>query len=190
LVALLVGAWLAVSVLVLIVLLVVGGRNSDQAASGPTGAATGPASTPAPAAGALPAGWRQQAADDQTDCAAHAYGKVAAFFARTPCTKVHRLLATTSAGGRAIVIATNEVTFSNAAQARSYLTLVNADGTGNIADLLREGARYPGGPTALPTAAFASVQDAAVVRVAEAGYVAGPSSPSDATLLAVAKQGI
>ncbi len=191
LVALLIGAWLAVSVVVLIVLLVVNGRHSNTTTTG--GAATSGASrtstAPSTTAG-LPAGWTQRAADDQTNCAAHAYGRVAAFFAQTPCTGVHRLLATTSTAGRAIVIASNTVTFANGDQAKRYLALVNADGTGNIADLLREGVRYSGGPTALPISAFASVQQGNTVRVAEAGYVAGTSSPSDPTLLATAKLGI
>jgi len=188
LVALLIGAWLAVSVVVLIVLLVVNGHHSN-----PSVAANSPSTSASPSAtnsAGLPTGWTQRAADDQTNCAAHAYGKVAAFFATTPCTSVHRMLATTSTGGRAVVIATNAVTFANASQAKSYLAMVNADGTGNISDLLREGVRYDGGPTTLPTSAFASVQQDNVVRVAEAGYVAGTSSPSDPALLAVAKQGV
>lgn len=194
LVALLLGAWLAVSLVVLLVLLLVGGHHSGNspAASGSRSSSASPGTGSASSAGALPAGWKQQAADDQTNCAAHAYGQVATFFARTPCRSVHRLLATTSSSdGRTIVIASNVVTFASDAQAKSYLALVNADGTGNIADLLREGLRYPGGPTALPTpAAFASAQDGAAVHVAEAGYVTGTSSADDPSLQAAAKQGV
>lgn len=189
LVALLLGGWLAVSLIVLLVLLLVGGHHNNPA--GPATGSTATVVTPTATAAALPAGWKQQAADDQTNCAAHAYGQVAAFFARIPCLKVHRLLASVTAGGRPVVVASNVVTFANDAQAKSYLDLVNSDGTGNISDLLREGVRYPGGPTALPTtAAFASVQDGSSVHVAEAGYATGTSSADDPTLTAVAKQGI
>lgn len=191
LIALLLGAWLAASVVVLLVLLLVAGHHGTPTTAATTGAQR---STPAPGApasanGGLPAGWTQQAADDQTDCAAHAYGRVAAFFARTPCSGVHRLLATTSRDGRPIVIASSVVTFASPAQAKSYLALVDADGTGNISDLLRERVRYPSGPAALPTAAFASRLDGARVHVAEAGYVAGTSSAADPVLQAVAKLG-
>ena len=132
----------------------------------------------------------RRASDSQTNCAAHAYGQVQGFFARTPCISVQRLLATTNEGGRAVVIASNVVTFGSAAQAQRYLTLVNADGTGNIADLLREGVSYPGGPEKLPDAAFASRLDGNRVLVAEAGYVGGTSSATDPTLRAIAERGV
>ncbi len=184
LVALLLGGWLVVSVVVLLILLAVGGHHSaDRAGSGATagssGSASKPASSASPNASALPDGWVRQAADRQTDCAAHAYGQVQAFFARTPCTSVQRLLATTNSHGRTVVIASNVVTFRTAAQAQQYLGLVNADGTGNIADLLRDGVTYPGGPDKLPDAAFASRLDGTRVLVAEAGYVGGTSGATD-----------
>jgi len=195
LVALLAGTWLAVSVVVLIVLLLVGGHHSasDPTTTGHSSTAAesaGPSPSDSPPAVAVPAGWTRRAADRQTNCAAHAYGQIAAFFTRTPCTSVSRLLATTLSGRRAIVIASHAVTFPEAAQAKSYLTLVNADGTGNVADLLREGVRYPGGPSALPTAAFASRQDGTTVHVVEAAYAAGTSSATDPTLQSVARQGL
>jgi hypothetical protein len=194
LVALLLGGWLAVSVLVLLGLLLFGGHSGKPKAQ-PTGsaagntAASGQPSSSAPAE-ALPAGWTKQAGDDQTNCAAHAYGRVQAFFARTPCTSVHRLLATTSQHGRQVVIASNIVTFASSAQAQSYLVLVNSDGTGNISDLLREGVTYPGSPHKLPDAAFASRQLGDRVWVAEAGYVTGSSRATDPALKAIAAQGI
>ena len=195
LVALLLAGWLVVSVLVLVVLLAVSGRHSGNQAGGPSTPAPSAAVTtsrpPANSAGmALPDGWVREASDHQTDCAAHAYGQVQSFFTRTPCVSVDRLLASTNQGGRAVVIASNVVTFRSAAQAQQYLTLVNADGTGNIADLLREGISYAGGPDQLPDAAFASRLDGNRVRVAEAGYVGGISSASDPTLRAIAQQGV
>ncbi|HEX2904917.1 MAG TPA: hypothetical protein VHO01_15800 [Jatrophihabitans sp.] len=187
LVALLLGGWLAVSLLVLVVLLVVGGHHGTPS---PSTSSAGAGPQPSSSTG-LPPGWQQQASDDQTNCAAHAYGQAAAFFARTPCVRVHRLLASASAGGRPVVIATNAVTFASPDQAKTYLALVNSDGTGNISDLLREGVRYPGGPAALsPDAAFASAQDGSTVKVAEAAYASGNTAGNDPTLLAIAKQGV
>ena len=196
LVALLLGGWLVVSVVVLLILLAVGGHHSSNKAGG-SGTTVGNSSTASRPAGSahsstsgLPDGWVRQAADRQTDCAAHAYGQVQAFFARTPCTSVQRLLATTNSHGRTVVIASNVVTFRTAAQATEYLSLVNADGTGNIADLLREGVSYPGGPDKLPDAAFASRLDGNRVLVAEAGYVGGTSGATDPALREIAEQGV
>jgi hypothetical protein len=191
LVALLLGGWLAVSLLVLVGLLAFGGHSGPRQAGGTH--STPPVTTSSPSAqptDTLPAGWVRQAGDDQTDCAAHSYGQVRTFFAKTPCSSVHRLLATTRQGSRAVVIASNVVTFDTAGQAARYLALVNSDGTGNISDLLREGVGYAGGPSKLPAAAFASRQSGSQVWVAEAGYVTGSSSTSDPALKAIAEQGI
>jgi len=197
LVALLLAGWLVVSLLVLVILLAISGRHSADQAQGPTqtGRSSASASGSRPPAGsgtalALPDGWVREASDRQTDCAGHAYGKVQSYFARTPCVSMERLLASTNQGGRAVVIASNLVTLHSAAQAQQYLNLVNADGTGNISDLLREGASYAGGPDKLPDAAFASRQDGNKVWVAEAGYVGGTSSATDPTLRAIAEEAL
>jgi hypothetical protein len=192
LVALLLGGWLAVSLLVLAGLLAFGGHSHPQhQAGGSTNTPPASGSTPsAKPTDILPAGWVRQAGDDQTDCAAHSYGQVRTFFGKTPCSSVHRLLATTKQGGRTVVIAANEVTFDTAAQAARYLALVNSDGTGNISDLLREGVGFPGAPSKLPEAAFASRQSGSQVWVAEAGYVTGSSSTADPALKAIAERGI
>lgn len=192
--ALVLAGWLVVSVLVLIGLLAFGGRHGSQhpiasADQSPTAPAT--ATTPSPsAAPSLPSGWAQRASDDQTNCAAHAYGQVQLFFRRIPCSSVHRELDTTTRSGRAVVIATSMVTFATTADAAAYRALVTTDGTGNVSDLLREGVRYPGGPTTLPTAAFDSHQSGTRVLVAEAAYAVGGSDSEDATLKAMAAQAV
>lgn len=193
LVALLLGGWLTVSLLVLVGLLAFGGHSGPRHQAGGNSSSSAPASGSQPSSKPtenLPAGWVRQAGDDQTDCAAHSYGQVRAFFARTPCSSVHRLLATTKQGDRTVVIASNVVTFDSATQAARYLALVNSDGTGNISDLLREGVGYAGAPSKLPAAAFASRRAASQVWVAEAAYVTGSSSATDANLKAIAEQAI
>ena len=191
LVALVLGGWLVVSLLVLVGLLAFGGHpGSRQHAGGPTST---PSTSGAPSSKPvedLPAGWVRQAGDDQTDCAAHSYGQVQSFFARTPCSSVHRVLATTKQGERTVVIAASIVTFDTATQAERYLALVNSDGTGNISDLLREGVGYAGGPRKLPPAAFASRQSGSQVWVAEAAYTTGSSSTTDPTLRQIAQRAI
>ncbi|MBV9821472.1 MAG: hypothetical protein JO144_04450 [Actinobacteria bacterium] len=197
LVAGLLAGWLAVSLLVLVILLRFDGRDSGRRSTGtPTTSAPASSSSPAPSAsatgsaGPVPTGWQLRAADDQANCAAHSYGQVQVFFARTPCTTVHRSLFSTSRAGRPVVVAASAVRFASSAQAAEYLRLVTSDGTGNVDDLLREGSRYPGSPSKLPPAAFASRQDGDRVLVAEAAFAEGPSDYSDATLRALARQAV
>lgn len=196
LVAGLLAGWLAVSLLVLVILLRFDGRDSGRRPTGtPTSslpaASSGPAASPsASATGSVPAGWQLRAADDQANCAAHSYGQVQVFFARTPCAAVHRSLFSTSRAGRPVVVAASTVRFASSGQAAEYLRLVTSDGTGNVDDLLREGSRYPGSPSKLPPAAFASRQDGDRVLVAEAAFAEGPSDSSDATLQALARQAV
>jgi len=191
LVALLLGGWLAVSLLVLVGLLAFGGHRGPQHQAGGNHSTPPASSTPsAQSTDSLPTGWVRRAGDDQTDCAAHSYGQVRTFFAKTPCSSVHRLLATTTQGSRTVVIASNVVTFDTASQAARYLALVNSDGTGNISDLLREGVGFPGAPSKLPDAAFASRQSGSQVWVAEAAYLTGSSSTSDPAVKAIAEKGI
>ena len=204
----LLAGWLAVSLIVLVGLLRFGDRDSSNPRAGSPVPRTTPAvsiststiSTPTRSAaagtasssrtGAVPTGWVRRADDNQTNCTAHSYGQVQIFFARTPCSSVHRSLLSTERDGRSIVVATNTVTFPSPAQATSYLRLVTSDGTGNINDLLREGARYPGSPSKLPATAFASRQDGLRVLVAEAGFVQGGSDYRDPTLQATAREAV
>jgi hypothetical protein len=186
--------WLAVSLIVLLGLLRFSSHDSaNRAPSTPT---SRPASTSAAGPsgsisnGGVPAGWQLRAGDDQANCAAHSYGQVQVFFARTPCTAVHRSLFSLSQAGRGTVVAASTVTFAGADQAGEYLRLVNSDGTGNINDLLREGSRYPGSPSKLPPAAFASRQDGVRVLVAEAAFTEGPSGSTDASLQAAARRAV
>jgi hypothetical protein len=191
LIGLIVAGWLIVSLLVLTGLVLFKGSQSGETKSStkPSASATASANSQPPAQ-ALPDGWIQQAADDQTNCAAHAYGKVKDFLTKTRCTSVHRYLATTNQGGRQVVVAASTVTFPDPTKAKAYLDLVTSDGTGNINDLLREGSTVPGVGDQLPPAAFASKQIGSRVYVAEAAYAGGHSDNTDTTLKSLAQQAI
>jgi hypothetical protein len=190
LIAAILAGWLVVSLIVLggLVLFKHPKANDAHGRTAPPGSSGSPATTAANPP--LPDGWVQQAADDQTNCAGHAYGQVKTFFGTTPCTSMHRVLATTNQGGRPVVVASSVVTFSTAAQAQQYLTLVTSDGTGNVNDLLREGGSVAGLPNKLPDAAFASRQDGNRVLVAEAAYTDGKSVATDPGLKTVAQRAI
>jgi hypothetical protein len=190
LIAAILAGWLVVSLIVLGGLVLFRHPKSNTAQSHSTPPASTGSPTPTVANPPLPDGWVQQAADDQTNCAGHSYGQVKTFFGTTPCTSMHRVLATTNQGGRAVVVASSVVTFSTATQAQQYLTLVTSDGTGNVNDLLREGGSVAGLPKKLPEAAFESRQDGNRVLVAEAAYTDGKSNATDPGLKALAQRAI
>jgi hypothetical protein len=161
------------------------GSATPSASGSASGTGSAPASPSAIAVAplAVPAGYTAKAADTQADCAAHSYGQVATFLATTRCVRVQRQLLTSTVDARPVVFAVREVTMSSAADAASLKTLVDGTGTGNVDDLLRDGATYPGGPTALPSANdYASSISGAKVRIVEAGFTDG-AQPGDSTAL-------
>lgn len=217
LVAAVLAGWLAVSLIVLVGLLRFGQHDAGRSPAAPTRPATtapagsalagsapagsapatsqsGGAVSSSAAAGGVPGGWQLRAEDDQANCTAHSHGQVQVFFARTPCSALHRSLFSASQDGHDLVVAASTVTFAGAEQAGQYLRLVTSDGTGNVNDLLREGTRYPGSPSKLPPAAFASRQDGSRVLVAEAAYTGQPAAGTpayrDATLQAAARRAV
>jgi hypothetical protein len=70
--------------------------------------------------------------------------------------------------------------------AASVKQVLDATGTGNLNDLLREGKTFPGAPGTMPDSGYASVQTGTDVVVAEAGFVKGPSASSNPALRAAA----
>ncbi|RJQ82877.1 hypothetical protein D5S17_01330 [Pseudonocardiaceae bacterium YIM PH 21723] len=110
-----------------------------------------------------------------TDCAAHSYDKVVTFFKTTPCVKLDRALyTTTTADGRKVVTALAVVHLGSEAQVTQLKRLTDADSTGNVNDLLREGQRVSGGPASLGrNAAYKSAAKGSVLVIAESGYFDG-----------------
>jgi hypothetical protein len=186
--ALVVGAVLLVLVLVAVggLLLLKGGLGggSDTAGSTASGAQKSAATT-------LAAGHTQQVdgmtftlqeARTDTTCDGHAYGQVTGFFQSTDCAGLSRALYSTQVDGHPMVVAISHIRMSDAASARSLQKLTDTTGTGNVSDLLREGVRYPGGPTALQNSEYSSDVQGAVVLIAETAWVI-PSSAGDAQQL-------
>ena len=83
-----------------------------------------------------------RAAQD-TDCAAHSYGKVQDFFKSSPCDLLSRAVIELRDKRRnVILIAVSRVAMPDAAQARTYKALVDRSGTGNVTELSRETGPY------------------------------------------------
>jgi hypothetical protein len=123
------------------------------------------------------------------DCAEHAYGQVAAFLSAHPCRGLTRQLATTTVKGKAVGFAVSSLSIPGSSQqnpydnAAAFHTLVDADGTGSLNDLLREGYRLPSGPTSVPSPdAFRSLIQDTGINVYDMWYLDGPTPDNDPAL--------
>jgi len=194
--ALLVGAALLVLALVAVggLLLLKGGLGGGSGATGSSAS-----SAPSSAAATLAIGHTQTVGgmtfmleQSRTDssCAGHAYGQVTGFFESTDCTGLSRALYSTQADGHPMVVAISHVRLPSAAIARSLKKLTDTNGTGNVSDLLREGVRYTGGPTALRNSGYTSDIKGAVVTIVETAWVVPSSAEDSQQLDAAAKSGL
>jgi hypothetical protein len=128
--------------------------------------------------------------DTTVNCEGHAYGaQVIAYLKAHLCRSMTRLLASTTIGGRPVGIAHTLIGFSGSAPdvyqvAGDFKTLVTQNGTGNIADLLREGKRFPnsGAKVGEPEAFSAEGQDSGV-GIDELWYLDGPTPENDPPLM-------
>ena len=135
-----------------------------------------------------PAGYVARVSEVTTDCAAHARGRTKDSFEARNCVKATRSLATGQISGRRALFVVSRIQMPSADAAASVKQVLDGNGTGNLNDLLREGRTFPGAPARMPSSGYASVQAGPVVVVAEAGYLDGPSSNTDAALRAAAAQ--
>lgn len=162
-------AGLAAGVLVLAVLGIWALGSSGSPVSGQQASRTAaPTSTPIRVAGGYQ--FTQHAARTDADCAANAYGKVADFFRATPCIKLDRALYTTTVDGRLLVASVAVVRLGTEQAATELKKLADANGTGNVSDLLRAGVRVPSGPDSLTDAGYAASRDGSSVVIAEADF--------------------
>jgi hypothetical protein len=132
------------------------------------------------------------AEDRIADCAAHSYGQVVAYFHEHPCASATRRLVTMRVGGRTLAMSAIAVTCATGPApdhiydyAAQFAQLEQADGTGGIDDLLRDGARLPGA-TAIPAneAFDVEAQDVGVF-VMDAWYLGGATRSQDPALIAL-----
>jgi len=137
---------------------------------------------------AAPALYTVQVTDVITDCVSHSHGMTKSSFKKENCVKATRFLATGKVSGRPTVFVLSQIRMASAEAAASLKQVLDATGTGNLNDLLREDKTYPGAPNAMPASGYASVQNGTVVVVAEAGFAHGPSASSNPALRAAASR--
>jgi hypothetical protein len=156
-------------------------------------AATRPNSSAAkatfPSTAAAPARYAVKVTDVITDCAGHSHGKMKSSFEAHNCVKATRSLATGQVRGRPALFVVSRNQMASVEAAASVKQVLDATGTGNLNDLLREGKTFPGAPGTMPRSGYASIQAGAVILVAETGFVdGGPSFNTSPALRAAAAQ--
>lgn len=135
---------------------------------------------------AAPASYTVKVTNVITDCASHSHGRTRSSFKSENCVKATRFLATGQVSGRPVVYVVSRIQMASPDAAASLKQVLDATGTGNLNDLLREGKTFTGAPDTMPDSGYASVQTGSVVVVAEAGFVRGPSSNTNPALRAAA----
>ncbi len=132
---------------------------------------------------------RVYAQDRISGCAEHAYGAVMIRFLHAHrCSGAKRVLATTEVGGRTVVLSAISTGFPGTAAdpygvAAQFAKLEQADGTGSINDLLREGHSIPGLATRIPShEVFRVLGQDIGVTVFDAWYARGRTDDHDRAL--------
>ncbi len=132
--------------------------------------------------------WTQQVVATEPTCEGHAYGLAVQFLREHPCAQLDRALWSGDVGGSAIVASVAVVRMGDATSASAFKALVDSSGTGNVADLLREGRGFVGAPASLGNAGYGSAQVGESVVIAETAPGAGSGSVGESTLDRIARQ--
>jgi hypothetical protein len=121
-----------------------------------------------------------------TTCAGHAYGQVGNFLEATDCTGLSRALYSGQLKAGQFVASVIRIRMPDTASARALRELADRNGSGNVSNLLREGVRYPGGPTGLPNEEYASAVSGSTVTIVETAWSDPAAAGSSAALDAAA----
>ena len=132
--------------------------------------------------------WTEQVVATEPTCEGHAYGLAVQFLREHPCVQLDRALWSGDVGGSAMVASVAVVRMGDAASATAFKALVDSSGTGNVADLLREGRGFAGAPASLGNAGYGSAQVGESVVIAETAPGAGSGSVGESTLDRIARQ--
>jgi hypothetical protein len=155
--------------------LILGGGTGGDVGDSSSGTTAADPAAGGPQKGAVQevggASYTVQAVDVVDSCVGHAYGATADFFADKDCTGLSRALYSTEIGGESVVLSVSRVRLADAAAARSLRSLTDANGSGNVSDLLREGVRYTGSPAELSGAEYASAVSGSTVTIVECAWV-------------------
>ncbi|MCR6484490.1 hypothetical protein M8542_16830 [Amycolatopsis sp. OK19-0408] len=186
--------WIPLAAIGLLVAIVVAAvavaTSGDDSAAAPTGPPT-PATQPPPTSSSAPVQSLQfalRAAGGDQRCASHAFGDVQASLQQTSCSGVRRASYAATIDGRPGAVTVGIVQFPDAAQAAAFKAVADTPGGGGILDLATETGKW--GATQQPqfeNAAYASAVEGTAVRLVQAVWAPGPSTPDDPGLARAAK---
>ncbi|OKI14747.1 hypothetical protein A6A25_14920 [Saccharothrix sp. CB00851] len=107
-----------------------------------------------------------------SDCASHAYGQTKTFLTNTPCQQLTRgLYTTTTPDGLRVYTSVSIVRMKTAEDAAKLKDLTTRDGTGNVNDLVKDGAVRVPSLTTLANGGFAARQQDRDVIIIESDSV-------------------
>jgi hypothetical protein len=86
--------------------------------------------------------------NDDGACATHATGQVAVYLSQAGCEELARSLYTIDVADRPVLISFAEVVLTDPSANAEFISLITADGTGDINSLLADGETFPGAPDA------------------------------------------
>jgi hypothetical protein len=172
--------------------LVLADRDGDSGTVAPTEPSETVPSGPAVGSVQQVAGvsYTVRAAEVDDTCVGNAYGDTAGFFETADCTGLSRALYSAQVGGREVVVSVARVRMPDTVAARELRGLTDTSGSGNVSDLLREGVTYPGGPTELTDAEYASAVSGPTVTIVESDWVDPSAGGTDAEVDQVATDGL
>lgn len=178
--------WIPLAAIALLVALVVAAvavaTSGDDTASAPAGPPT-PATQPPPRTStpvAQSLRFSLRAADHDQRCASHAFGDAQASLQQTSCSGVRRASYAADVDGRGAAVTIGIVEFPDAAQAAAFKAVADTPGGGGVLDLATETGKW--GATPAPrfeNAAYASKVEGTSVRLVQAVWAPGPSTPDD-----------
>jgi hypothetical protein len=111
-----------------------------------------------------------------TNCAQHAYSGTATFFQSHPCKELTRsLYTTTMPSGAQVMVSVALVEMPSPGDATALQVLTKKDGTGNVSDLITDGAQVPNGPSAqeMKDGGFASAVNGARAVIVLSAFAGG-----------------
>ena len=115
---------------------------------------------------------------DDGACAAHATGQVAEYLSTAGCDLARSLL-TTNVDGRPVLISFAEILLSDPTTNADFISLITANGTGDINSLLADGRTFPGAPNSFaddPTFLAQEETHGVKIEVLKAMWMDNPAS--------------
>lgn len=161
--------------------------TGDGTAAAPAPPPAGSKSQPPPSTPVRSLQFALRAAGGDQRCASHAFGDAQASLQQTSCSGVKRASYAATVDGRGGAVTVGIVDFPDAAQAAAFKALADTPGGGGVLDLATETGQW--GATPVPrfeNAAYASKLDGSSVRLVQAVWAPGPSTPDDPGLVRAA----